>query len=143
MNLGRHIIGSILGAVLCTGIGLAAEPAEVEKFVNARVEIGEMMMNYFQGGERFGEGRSGKRAQEALVRRRGFDQITSFEADIGRTVVDFIGNGFPTHSLLLVEIDILDLSRDRACAAGLLPWAYLFRRKRREIGKGIEPVTPT
>ena len=56
MNPARHVIRVSLGIVLFGGTGLAAEPAEVEKFVNARIEIGEMMMNYFQGGERFGEG---------------------------------------------------------------------------------------
>ena len=34
------------------GIGLAAEPAEVEKFMKARIEIGEMMTNYFKEGLR-------------------------------------------------------------------------------------------
>jgi hypothetical protein len=51
MNLARNIIGISLGVLLLSGIGLAAEPAEVEKFVKARIEIGEMMMNYFSGGE--------------------------------------------------------------------------------------------
>jgi hypothetical protein len=53
----RHrIIGISLGLVLFAGTGLAAEPADVERFVKARIEIGEMMTNYFKGGERFGEG---------------------------------------------------------------------------------------
>lgn len=56
MNLMRCIIGISLGALLFAGAGLAAEPAEVEKFVNARIEVGEMMMNYFQGGGKSGEG---------------------------------------------------------------------------------------
>jgi hypothetical protein len=56
MNLVRIIIGITLGVLLFAGAGLAAEPAEVEKFVNARVDIGEMMTNYFKGGERFKEG---------------------------------------------------------------------------------------
>ena len=56
MNLARCIIGISLGIVLFVGAGLAAEPAEVGKFVKARIEIGEMMTNYFQGGERFKEG---------------------------------------------------------------------------------------
>jgi hypothetical protein len=56
MNLTRCIIGISLGVVLFAGAGLAAEPAEVEKFVKARIDIGEMMMNYFQGGERYKEG---------------------------------------------------------------------------------------
>jgi len=56
MNLARSIIGVALGVLLLSGIGLAAEPAEVEKFVKARVDIGEMMTNYFQGGGMFKEG---------------------------------------------------------------------------------------
>ena len=56
MNLTRCIIGISLGVVLFVGAGLSAEPAEVEKFVKARIDIGEMMMNYFQGRERYKEG---------------------------------------------------------------------------------------
>jgi hypothetical protein len=56
MDLVRPIMGISLGIVLFAGAGLAAEPAEVEKFVKARIEIGEMMTNYFKSGERFGEG---------------------------------------------------------------------------------------
>ena len=51
MNLTRTIIGVSLGVLLFAGAGFAAEPAEVEKFVKARIEIGVMMMNYFSGGE--------------------------------------------------------------------------------------------
>ena len=56
MNLMQCIVGISLGVLLFTSAGLAAEPAEVEKFVKARIEIGEMMMNYFQGGGNSGEG---------------------------------------------------------------------------------------
>lgn len=56
MDLVRLVMGISLGIVLFAGAGLAAEPAEVEKFVRARIEIGEMMTNYFKSGERFGEG---------------------------------------------------------------------------------------
>lgn len=56
MDLVRLVMGISLGIVLFVGAGLAAEPAEVEKFVRARIEIGEMMTNYFKSGERFGEG---------------------------------------------------------------------------------------
>jgi hypothetical protein len=56
MNVTQRILGISLGLVLFGETGFAAEPAEVEKFVNARIEIGEMMTNYFQGGERFKEG---------------------------------------------------------------------------------------
>jgi hypothetical protein len=56
ISLARSIIGIALGVLLFAGAGLAVEPAEVEKFVKARVDIGEMMTSYFQGGERFKEG---------------------------------------------------------------------------------------
>ena len=56
MNLTRNILGISLGILLFAGAGGAAEPAEVEKFVKARVEIGEMMTNYFQGGGMFKDG---------------------------------------------------------------------------------------
>jgi hypothetical protein len=45
-----------LGVLLFSAVGLAAESTEVEKFVKARVEIGEMMTNYFQGGGQFKDG---------------------------------------------------------------------------------------
>lgn len=51
-----HRILILWGIVLLAGIALAAEPADVEKFVKARIEIGEMMTNYFKGGEQFKEG---------------------------------------------------------------------------------------
>lgn len=70
MNLARFIIGISLGVLLFAGAGLAAEPAEVEKFVKARIEIGEMMTNYFQGGERFGEG---QRPSPEQMREMGAD----------------------------------------------------------------------
>jgi hypothetical protein len=56
MNLSRSILGISLGVLLFSGVGLAAEPAVVEKFVKARIDIGEMMANYFQGGGMFKDG---------------------------------------------------------------------------------------
>jgi len=50
MNPVRIVVGMSLSVALYAGTVLAAEPAEVEKFVNARIEIGEMMTNYFKGG---------------------------------------------------------------------------------------------
>ena len=44
----RLMSGILSVVVLCGGTGWAAEPAEVEKFVNARVEVGELMTSYFQ-----------------------------------------------------------------------------------------------
>ena len=55
-KLKRMIVGTFLAAPLSAGICVAAESAEVEKFVKARIEVGEMMTSYLQGGERFKEG---------------------------------------------------------------------------------------
>lgn len=52
----RVIIGISLGVIVFAGTASAVEPAEVEKYVNARIEIGEMMTNYFKGGESYGAG---------------------------------------------------------------------------------------
>jgi hypothetical protein len=52
MHLTRHIIFILSAIVLYSGFSLAAEPADVEKFVKARIEIGEMMTNYFKEGQR-------------------------------------------------------------------------------------------
>jgi hypothetical protein len=57
MNATRFVIASSVAVLLFAGLGLAAEPAEIEKFVKARIDIGEMMTKYFQGGGMsFGEG---------------------------------------------------------------------------------------
>ena len=54
MPVSRHIIGISLGVVLFAGHGLAAEPADVETLVNARIELGEMVTNYFKVRESSG-----------------------------------------------------------------------------------------
>ena len=85
----RSIVGISLGIVLCAGAGLAAEPAEVEKFVKARIEIGEMMMNYFQGGERFKEG---QRPSPEQMREMGADINAKLGTLLGKynlTVEDY------------------------------------------------------
>jgi hypothetical protein len=56
MNLRLRVINVLVGLLLFAGPAFAAEPAEVGKFVNARIEIGEMMTNYFKGGAGYGEG---------------------------------------------------------------------------------------
>ncbi len=52
----RALMSLLWSIVLFTGAALAAEPPDVEKFVNARIEIGEMMTNYFKGGGGYGDG---------------------------------------------------------------------------------------
>ena len=70
VNVPRNIIGIFLGLMLFAGLALATEAAEVEKFVKARIEIGEMMTNYFTGGERFKEG---QRPSPEQMREMGAD----------------------------------------------------------------------
>ena len=90
MNLVRHIIiGFSVGVLLCAGLGLAAEPAEVEKFVKARIEIGEMMTNYFQGGERFKEG---QRPSPEQMKEMGADinaKLSTLLGKYGLTVEEY------------------------------------------------------
>jgi len=70
MNLTRNIIGISLGIFLFAGTGFAAEPTEVEKFVKSRIEISEMMMNYFKNGEQYGKG---QRPSPDAMRKMGED----------------------------------------------------------------------
>lgn len=56
MTVMHWAIGVALSVFLWTGSALAADPADVEKFVKARIEIGEMMTNYFAGGGSNGTG---------------------------------------------------------------------------------------
>ena len=70
-NLTRIILGTSLGLVLFVGTGLAAEQTEVEKFVQSRIEIGEMMMNYFSGDRSYGG--DGQRPSPEAMREMGKD----------------------------------------------------------------------
>lgn len=70
MNM-RHSVGHVLvGILLFGGLAQATEPADIEKFVNARIEIGEMMTNYFKDGAGYGEG---QRPSQEHMRQMGAD----------------------------------------------------------------------
>ena len=69
-QLARIILGIFFGIFLYAGINFVAEPAEVGKFVKARIEIGEMMMNYFSGGRQYGDG---QRPSPEAMREMGAD----------------------------------------------------------------------
>ena len=69
-KLQRMVVGTFLAVLLAAGICVAAEPAEVENFVKARIEVGEAMTNYFQGGEQFNEG---QRPSPEQMREMGAD----------------------------------------------------------------------
>lgn len=85
----RLVITASLGVVLFAGNGLAAEPADVEKFVNARIEIGEMMTNYFKGGESYG---SGQRPSPEKMKEMGDEinaKLTTLLSKHGLTLEDY------------------------------------------------------
>jgi len=84
----RSILGISLGIMLIATVGLAAEPAEVEQFVKARIDIGEMMVNYFQGGGPAGGGQQPSP-----------DQMRSMGADIQAR----LGKVLAKHDLTLGE----------------------------------------
>ena len=52
----RISLGISLSIFLLSGVSLGAESADVGNFVKARIEIGEMMTNYFSGGRGYGDG---------------------------------------------------------------------------------------
>jgi hypothetical protein len=81
MNLWHRTINVSLGVVLLAGVVYAAEPAEVGKFVNARIEIGEMMTNYFKGGQSYGEG---QRPSQEQMRQMGADINTKLTTLLAR-----------------------------------------------------------
>ncbi len=70
MKQSRYLVRLLCGIVLFAGVAYAAEPAEVEKFVNARIEIGEMMTNYFKGGAGYG---GGQRPSQEHMQQMGAD----------------------------------------------------------------------
>ena len=85
------MIGIVLSVVLIAENGLAAEPADIEKFVKARIEIGEMMTNYFKGGEQFGQG---QRPSPEQMKEMGTDINTKLSALLskhGLTIEDYRG----------------------------------------------------
>ena len=89
MNLWHRIINVSLSILLCAEVASAVEPAEVEKFVNARIEIGEMMTNYFKGGQSYGEG---QRPSQEQMRQMGADinsKLTALLAKRDLTLDDY------------------------------------------------------
>ena len=74
-----HILAVIFFSFsLLTGLSFGAEQSDVEKFVTARIEIGEMMMNYFSGGRSYGG--NGQRPSPEAMREMGADINTKLSA---------------------------------------------------------------
>ena len=89
MNVRRHVSFISLSMVLFAGSGYAAEPAEVEKFVKARIEIGEMMTNYFKGGAGYGEGQRPSPDQMSKMRDDINTKLTALLAKHDLTLDDY------------------------------------------------------
>ncbi len=91
MDLRRVVVTMAMGALFASGMaGLAwaADPTELEKFVRARIDVGEMMTDYFKGGERFGEGQ-----------RPSPDRMESMRTDINSKLTDVLSK----HGLTIEE----------------------------------------
>ncbi len=83
------LLGITLSLVLFAGIGFSAEPGEVEKFVKARIDIGEMMMDYFSGGERFGQGQRPSPEQMRDMRTDINTKLSNVLAKYDLTIEDY------------------------------------------------------
>lgn len=91
MNSARVMIGITLGVILYVGVANATDPTEVGKFVNARIEIGEMMTNYFQGGKGYGEGRPPSAEQMAEMGKDINSKMSALLSKYDMTVEDYKG----------------------------------------------------
>ncbi|MGD9852883.1 MAG: hypothetical protein AB7T38_16655 [Nitrospirales bacterium] len=78
MKISRIMIGVMLSLMVFIGNSLGAEPVEVETFVKARIDIGEMMTNYFSGGKQYGG--DGQRPSPEAMREMGADINTKLSA---------------------------------------------------------------
>jgi hypothetical protein len=87
-TLTRIVLGVSFSVFLFSGTGLATEPAEVGNYVKSRIEISEMMMGYFKGGQGYGKGQ--RPSPEALQ---------DMEADINAKVAAVLA----THDLTIKE----------------------------------------
>ena len=90
-NSARVMAGVTLGVMLCVVVASATEPTEVGKFVNARIEIGEMMTNYFQGGKGYGEGRPPSAEQMAEMGKDINSKMSALLAKYDLTVEEYKG----------------------------------------------------
>jgi len=84
-----RVFNVLLGLFLMAGVASATEPADVEKFVNARIEIGEMMTNYFKDGGAFS---GGQRPSQDQMRQMGADinaKLTTLLEKRGLTLEEY------------------------------------------------------
>jgi hypothetical protein len=89
MKLTSTITALSLSVILLGGAGIAAEPAEVEKYVRARIDIGEMMTNYFKDGQRFGEGQRPSNEQMREMGKEINTKLGTVLAKYGLTIEEY------------------------------------------------------
>ena len=86
---GSVAAGILLGAFALVGPAVGAEPAEVEKYVRARIDIGEMMTNYFKGGETFGQGQAPTEEQRRQMGKDINSKLATVLSKYGLTVEEY------------------------------------------------------
>lgn len=89
MNLWHRAMTISLGALLYAGVAYAVEPTDVAKFVHARIEIGEMMTNYFKGGAGYGEGQRPSPEQMSKIHDDINTKLTALLAKHDLTLDDY------------------------------------------------------
>ena len=89
MNYRSFAMGISLIVGLLAGLSYAAEPADIAKFVKARIEIGEMMTNYFKGGAGYGEGQRPSPEQMKEMREDINTKLTALLAKHDLTLDDY------------------------------------------------------
>ena len=88
-NINVFTAGIVLGALFWTGLGVAADPAEVENYVRARIDIGEMMTNYFKGGETFGQGQAPSQEKQREMGKDINAKVAAVLSKYGLTVDEY------------------------------------------------------
>ena len=87
--LKQIILGVSFSFMMFAGSGFAEESANIGNFVKARIEIGEMMMNYFSGGRSYG---GGQRPSSESMREMRDDinaKVSSVLAKQGLTIDEY------------------------------------------------------
>ena len=88
-TLTKIIVGIWLSIFLFSGTSFATEPTDVGNFMNARIEIGEMMTNYFKGGKGYGDG---QRPSPEAMQEMGMDinrKVTALLATHDLTIDEY------------------------------------------------------
>ncbi len=133
INFSGRIIGITLSLVLLAGVSLAADPTEVGKFVKARIAIGEMMMNYFSGGETFGQGQRPSPEQMRDMRTDINTKVSNLLAEHDLTIEEYRNRSQDVFADKAAVAQYLDAHPDLKARYEALP---LDRMGRGRSGRG-------